>query len=710
MAKVIVTAIGSAGDVHPLLGVSRALAARGHDVVFCTHAPFEAAVRASGFAFVPVGTAEAYAQAMADPALWDPRTSFRTLWRVIAPVLRPHFDTLRALSDADTVLVGTLWAFSARLMQERFGARYVSVQVSPSTLLSAHAPPTHKRLTIPKGLPLAVKAGLMTLIERQVLDRVCGPELNAARRALGLAPARRILGRWLHSTDGVLCLFPSWFAPAQPDWPANHLQSGFALFNDVGPVSADAELDAFVASGEAPVVFTAGSTLVDGRAYERAVTQVLRATGVRGILLAPDAPAASDGTTARGHDVVFCTHAPFEAAVRASGFAFVPVGTAEAYAQAMADPALWDPRTSFRTLWRVIAPVLRPHFDTLRALSDADTVLVGTLWAFSARLMQERFGARYVSVQVSPSTLLSAHAPPTHKRLTIPKGLPLAVKAGLMTLIERQVLDRVCGPELNAARRALGLAPARRILGRWLHSTDGVLCLFPPWFAPAQPDWPANHLQSGFALFNDVGPVPADAELDAFVASGEAPVVFTAGSTLVDGRAYERAVTQVLRATGVRGILLAPDAPAASDGTTGPRERTAETTARANGAALLKRRYVPLAALLPRCRALVHHGGIGTASLAYAAGVPQVVTPFAHDQFDNAQRVAASGCGVRLDAPVRGEPLARALARVLGDAAMAARCAEVRARMAAQPDGCDEAARFIERFAPGVAARQAQPA
>lgn len=418
----------------------------------------------------------------------------------------------------------------------------------------------------------------------------------------------------------------------------------------------------------------------------------------------------SRALAARGHDVVFCTHAPFEAAVRASGFAFVPVGTAEAYAQAMADPALWDPRTSFRTLWRVIAPVLRPHFDTLRALSDADTVLVGTLWAFSARLMQERFGARYVSVQVSPSTLLSAHAPPTHKRLTIPKGLPLAVKAGLMTLIERQVLDRVCGPELNAARRALGLAPARRILGRWLHSTDGVLCLFPPWFAPAQPDWPANHLQSGFALFNDVGPVPADAELDAFVASGEAPVVFTAGSTLVDGRAYERAVTQVLRATGVRGILLAPDAPVASDGTTGPMERTAERTARANGAALLKRRYVPLAALLPRCRALVHHGGIGTASLAYAAGVPQVVTPFAHDQFDNAQRVAASGCGVRLDAPVRGEPLARALARVLGDAAMAARCAEVRARMAAQPDGCDEAARFIERFAPGVAARQAQPA
>ncbi|WP_205192102.1 glycosyltransferase, partial [Burkholderia sp. LMG 13014] len=126
MAKMIVTAIGSAGDVHPLLGVARTLAARGHDVVFCTHAPFEAVVRRCGFAFVPIGTAAEYEAAMANPALWDARTSFRTLWQVIAPTLRPHYDALRALTDGDTVLVGTLWAFSARFMQELHGTPYVS--------------------------------------------------------------------------------------------------------------------------------------------------------------------------------------------------------------------------------------------------------------------------------------------------------------------------------------------------------------------------------------------------------------------------------------------------------------------------------------------------------------------------------------------------------------------------------------------------------
>ncbi|RQS66856.1 glycosyltransferase [Burkholderia sp. Bp8963] len=398
---------------------------------------------------------------------------------------------------------------------------------------------------------------------------------------------------------------------------------------------------------------------------------------------------------ARGHTIVFCTHPPFEAAVRRCGFAFVPVGTAAEYDTAMANPALWHPRTSFRTLWQVIAPVLRPHYDALRALTDRDTVLVGTLWAFSARFMQELHGTPYVSVQVSPSTLLSAHAPPTHKRLTIPARWPLPVKSALMTLIERHVLDRTCGPALNAVRADLGLPPAQRVLGRWLHSTDGVLCLFPDWFAPPQPDWPAQHLQSGFPLFNDVGEHADDAALDAFLATGEPPVVFTAGSTLVDHAAYARAVAQALHATGARGILLTP-----ADVAPDPDRLLVR---------LLARRFVPMRTLLPRCRALVHHGGIGTAALACEAGIPQVVTPFAHDQFDNAQRVAASGCGVRIDGPVDGARLGAALQRVLDEPAFAVYGKRARALIAAAPDGCERAADFIERFVP-ASGRTAMPA
>jgi UDP:flavonoid glycosyltransferase YjiC (YdhE family) len=49
--------------------------------------------------------------------------------------------------------------------------------------------------------------------------------------------------------------------------------------------------------------------------------------------------------------------------------------------------------------------------------------------------------------------------------------------------------------------------------------------------------------------------------------------------------------------------------------------------------------------LFSHAAALVHQGGVGTTAQALRAGVPQLVVPFAHDQFDNAERVRRLGCG-----------------------------------------------------------------
>ena len=58
--------------------------------------------------------------------------------------------------------------------------------------------------------------------------------------------------------------------------------------------------------------------------------------------------------------------------------------------------------------------------------------------------------------------------------------------------------------------------------------------------------------------------------------------------------------------------------------------------------------YAPFSELLPRCAALVHHGGIGTSSQAMAAGIPQVVMPMAYDQPDNAYRMVKLGVAAEL--------------------------------------------------------------
>jgi UDP:flavonoid glycosyltransferase YjiC (YdhE family) len=56
----------------------------------------------------------------------------------------------------------------------------------------------------------------------------------------------------------------------------------------------------------------------------------------------------------------------------------------------------------------------------------------------------------------------------------------------------------------------------------------------------------------------------------------------------------------------------------------------------------------PYHELFPRGRVIVHSGGIGTTAQALRSGRPQVIVPFAFDQFDNAERVARLACGVEL--------------------------------------------------------------
>jgi UDP:flavonoid glycosyltransferase YjiC (YdhE family) len=58
--------------------------------------------------------------------------------------------------------------------------------------------------------------------------------------------------------------------------------------------------------------------------------------------------------------------------------------------------------------------------------------------------------------------------------------------------------------------------------------------------------------------------------------------------------------------------------------------------------------YVPQGFLLPRCDAVVTHGGAGTTLGALAHGLPLLLVPQGADQYANADKVVAAGAGVRL--------------------------------------------------------------
>jgi len=88
--------------------------------------------------------------------------------------------------------------------------------------------------------------------------------------------------------------------------------------------------------------------------------------------------------------------------------------------------------------------------------------------------------------------------------------------------------------------------------------------------------------------------------------------------------------------------------------------------------------YIPFSQVLPRTAALVHHGGIGTTAQALAAGIPQLIMPMSHDQFDNASRVEKLGVGRTISVrKYQAENVANRLHALLGSEEIAGRCRKI---------------------------------
>jgi UDP:flavonoid glycosyltransferase YjiC (YdhE family) len=105
---------------------------------------------------------------------------------------------------------------------------------------------------------------------------------------------------------------------------------------------------------------------------------------------------------------------------------------------------------------------------------------------------------------------------------------------------------------------------------------------------------------------------------------------------------------------------------------------------------------VPHDWLLPRCKAVIHHGGAGTTAASLRAGIPNIVVPFAGDQMFWGRRVEALGAGPS-PVPVKRLTAARlisALARAEEEGQKGR--ARLVGRAIRAEDGVGEAARVLE--------------
>lgn len=350
--------------------------------------------------------------------------------------------------------------------------------------------------------------------------------------------------------------------------------------------------------------------------------------------------ALSMGLAARGHEVTVASHARFRPDVERRGLAFraLPGEPGQVFANPAWEawrPSSWRPFAHARMLGKVLSAPLGETTlaDYGRACEGADAVLFMISTVPAHQVCVER-GLPSVGLNYGPLYRTSEFG-----HLTL---FPRLRAGGLLNLVSHDLGDRLIGQPLReplrpATRRMRGLSSnpygrSRRHQDTW--PPFAVVHGFSEALVPRPADWPRHlHVTGSWIIPPEPGERPP-AAVEAFLQAGSPPIHVGFGSLGGIAKA-ERALRMLVGAIREAGERVVVDPGWADLG--------AGFGAGDDGVLVVD--DVPHAVLLPRVKAVVHHGGTGTTAAGMAAGLPTLVVPFIFDQVFWGSRVAALGAG-----------------------------------------------------------------
>jgi len=251
--RVLLSTIGSRGDVQPLVALAVSVRELGHEVRLCVPPDFREWIAGLGFDVVPIGPelrSTGKASASAAPISAEQRR------QMIDGTVATQFETIGAAAQGCDVIVGaTALQIAAPSVAEKLGIPYVFASYCPAVLPSPHhAPPVLARLGDTPAPAAPDYSELWAQDARRWNDGWAAP-LDARRATLGLAPvvdvrahvltdrpwlaADPVLGPWPEAGDGAV------------------FQTGAWILDDTRPLAR--ELETFLDAGEPPVYFGFGS-------------------------------------------------------------------------------------------------------------------------------------------------------------------------------------------------------------------------------------------------------------------------------------------------------------------------------------------------------------------------------------------------------------------------------------------------------------------
>ena len=316
--RIVLSNIGTYGDINPLIAIALELKRRGHAPVMALPNVYRPKIEPLGLEFHALRPDIDPTDTRLVAMIYDVNKGTETgLREFLFPVLRQTYDDLLDAATmparADLLLLGEL-NYAGPLVAEVTGIPWASYVLAPFSFFSAYDPPVlppYPRLARADWAP-----GMGRAMRRlaQFVTRKWPEPIYELRRELGLPMGANPIFDAKHSPSLVLALFSRALGVEQKDWPAKTLITGFCFYDaDGGNHALPPRLEEFLAAGEPPVVFTLGSAavLAAGSFYEYSAQAAMR-LGVRAVLLIGTDP-RNRPTTALPDSICVEEYAPYSA-------------------------------------------------------------------------------------------------------------------------------------------------------------------------------------------------------------------------------------------------------------------------------------------------------------------------------------------------------------------------------------------------------------
>ncbi len=291
--RIVLTTLGSYGDLNPYLGLAVALRARGHRPVVATMPYYRTVVEREGIDFHPVRPdGDPSDHELLARVMHARRGSEYVIRHVAMAHLRETWEDLLAIAADADLLVSHPITFATPVVAEYLGTPWVSAVLAPMSFFSRHDLPVFPNAPWVKGLEAVPGLPRLLVGMAHRMTRSWVRDVERLRRDVGLPRGAHPVFDGQHAPGLVLALFSKVLAAPQPDWPPQAQVVGPVWYNGATAPTLDPALVQFLDAGPPPIVFTLGTSAVNapGRFFEESAEATLR-LGVRGVLLVGRHPA-----------------------------------------------------------------------------------------------------------------------------------------------------------------------------------------------------------------------------------------------------------------------------------------------------------------------------------------------------------------------------------------------------------------------------------